>query len=296
METSDNIIVLRGLLSELLPEKDALSAEIAPIGGMSNCNYLISFPDSSFVLRVPGKGSEGMIFRDNERYNSIIAYQLGLCPEVRLLDPDTGIKITDYIKDSESLSADTIQDSENRGKVASVLRHLHYSSKQLKNEFNIFGEIDHYQSLLDKTHAVMYPGWEGFKSKVMDIKTRLDRIGVSIVPCHNDPVPENFLKNHNGSVFLIDWEYSGMNDPVADIAALFLESNFSSDNRYLFLTEYYSEDSIPLWINEKILSYQILWDCLWAQWTVIKESNGYDFGRYGRDRFERAVYNLTQLS
>ena len=53
---------------------------------------------------------------------------------------------------------------------------------------------------------------------------------------------------------------------------------------------------IPENAREKILCYQILWDYLWAQWTVIKEAKGDDFGSYGQDRFNRAIQNLNRIN
>ena len=52
---------------------------------------------------------------------------------------------------------------------------------------------------------------------------------------------------------------------------------------------------IPDSAFEKIFYYQILWDCLWAQWTIIKEANGDDFGSYGIDRFHRGLANIKKL-
>ena len=85
-----------------------------------------------------------------------------------------------------------------------------------------------------------------------------------------------------------------MNDPMADFAALFLENDFTSENQNYVLAHYYN-NNIPVTTYEKILCYQVLWDCLWAQWTVIKESKGDNFGTYGKDRFDRAISNLDLI-
>ena len=120
-------------------------------------------------------------------------------------------------------------------------------------------------------------------------------LGVDLRPCHNDAVPENFIKSADGRLYLIDWEYSGMNDPMADLAALFLESSFTDENQDYVLNRYFDSD-VPVHAQEKILCYQILWDYLWAQWTVIKEAKGDDFGTYGMDRYTRAIQNLKKIN
>lgn len=111
---------------------------------------------------------------------------------------------------------------------------------------------------------------------------------------HNDLVAENFIKDIRGKIFLIDWEYSGMNDPMWDFAALFLESNFTETNKTLLL-EHYLGGSVNDVLIEKILIYQILMDFLWSIWTCIKEAQGDDFGTYGIDRYNRAISNLDRL-
>ena len=180
-------------------------------------------------------------------------------------------------------------------KVAEIYRKVHKHPYTLKNEFNIFREIDKYEKLLAKSKAVMYDGWGELKPKVMALKEYLEELGVERCACHNDAVPENFIVAEDGRMYLIDWEYSGDNDPMADFAALFLESDFTQENQEFVLREYFGGD-IPENAYRKIRCFQVLWDCLWAQWTVIKEANGDDFGTYGIDRYNRAINNLRIIN
>lgn len=85
-----------------------------------------------------------------------------------------------------------------------------------------------------------------------------------------------------------------MNDPMADFAALFIEADFTKENQDYILDKYFN-GNIPVNVFQKILCYMILWDYLWAQWTVIKEAKGDDFGTYGHERYERAIKNLKKI-
>lgn len=270
-------------------------AEICQIGGMSNKNFRVNFQGESYVLRIPGPGSEGMVNRADEEFNAHVGSQMGVNPAIRFFNADTGIKLTDFVENAEVLNATTIQRHDNLLKIADIYHRIHDSSLRLNNGFNLFLEIEKYEHLIEQSNGHMYDGWEWFKPQVMELETRLNRIGVTVTPCHNDAVPENFIKAPDGTIYLIDWEYSGMNDPTADFAALFLESCFSAENRRYFLNAYY-QGSIPLATEERILCYEILWDTLWAQWTVIKEACGDDFGSYGLDRFNRAKTNFNLLT
>ena len=281
-------------LADIFPGEDVSQAEVIQIGGMSNKNFRVNFKGRSYVLRVPGNGSDGMVERSNEEFNAIEGCKMGVNPEIRYFDAKTGIKLADYVENAETLNAATIQRHDNLRKIADIYHKIHDAHVRLKNEFNLFQEIEKYDRLLEKVGASMYEGWDEFKPKVMSLESRLNAIGIEMTPCHDDAVPENFIKAEDGTIYLIDWEYSGMNDPMADFAALFLESDFLEETQDYFLDKYYS-GNVPAGIKERILCYEILWDALWAQWTVIKEACGDDFGSYGIDRYNRAKTNYNKL-
>lgn len=286
---------LRSHLQTIFPNKDISDAEIIQIGGMSNKNFRVNFGDKSYVLRVPGNGSEGMVERANEEFNAIEACKLGVNPPIRYFNATTGVKLADFVENAETLNAATIQRHDNMRKIVQIYRKVHNSHIRLKNEFNIFHEIEKYDRLMEKAGTSMYEGWENVRPKVMALERYLNTLGVDLKPCHNDALYENFIKATDGTIYLIDWEYSGMNDPMADFAALFIEANFEKENEDYILDKYF-EGNIPPEAREKILCYQILWDYLWAQWTVIKEAKGDDFGTYGRDRYNRAIKNLNRIA
>ena len=293
-ENSFNKDILQLLLGHIFPGYDLRSADFVRIGGMSNKNFKVTLGGKSYVLRIPGNGSEGMVERQNEEFNALEACRLSVTPPVRYFNPNTGIKLTDFIDNAETLTASTIQNRDNMRKIAQIYKRIHHSGIKLRNEFNIFREIEKYDELIEKAGASMYAGWEEVRSQVMSLEAHLDSLGVELKPCHNDALYENFIKASDGTIYLIDWEYSGMNDPMADFAALFLEASFEKENEDYILEKYFEGD-IPAGTREKILCYQVLWDYLWAQWTVIKEAKGDDFGSYGIDRFNRAILNLRQI-
>lgn len=285
--------VIIDLLQQIFAEAKPSDFVINRVGGMSNFNYKVQYREKSYVLRIPGNGAEGMVERENEELNSMLAQTMGIHPTIEYFNRKTGVKLVDYIENAETLNSISIQNKDNLQQIATIYRTLHNSRVRERNDFNIFHEIDKYNFLMEKTGAKMYDGNGGY-IQVIALEHRLNQMGVELKPCHNDGVPENFIKDANEKIYLIDWEYSGMNDPVAELAALFLESEFSKENKDLVLNHYY-EGAIPSDLQERLLIYQVLWDYLWSQWTVIKEAKGDDFGEYGRMRYERAMKNLQLL-
>lgn len=276
-------------------EKDITNIDILK-KGMTNCSFAFtcSKDNKKYVYRHPGAGTESFINRENESYSLQIAKDLGLDNTYIYMHPKKGWKISEYIENAETLNSVTIQRKDNLDSIAKIYKKLHNSNIKLHNTFNIFSEIEKYDQIAKKIGANMYEGWETVKEDITDLESKLKKLEIDVRPCHNDAVAENFIKSPDGSLSLIDWEYSGMNDPMADFAALFLESGFTDDHQIHILNEYYS-NSIPSNAREKINCFEILWDFLWAQWSVIKEAKGDDFGSYGRNRYDRAIKNLNTL-
>ena len=113
----DNLIMH---LHNIFPDKDVSTAEIIQIGGMSNKNFRVNFEDKSYVLRVPGNGSEGMVERTNEEFNAIEACKMGVNPKIRYFNAKTGIKLADFVENAETLNAATIQRHDNMKKIAKI--------------------------------------------------------------------------------------------------------------------------------------------------------------------------------
>lgn len=287
----DNLI---SHLKTIFPDRAVENAQITQIGGLSNKNFKVELDDDVYVLRVPGNGSEGMVDRSSEEENSLKAANIGVNPAVRYFNSNTGIKLVDFISGAETLNGGTIQRQENLRQIATILKTLHSSKVRFNNDFNVFREIVSYEKLLERTKGKMYEGYADIRPQVFALEEQLNSYGVSLKPCHNDMVAENFVKSDSGKIYLIDWEYSGMNDPLWEFAALFIENGFSKESEELFLHEYYG-DVIPEYTHRKIFIYQILMDILWALWTCIKEAAGDDFGSYGMDRYKRAIDYLKQL-
>lgn len=280
-------------IQAIFPNRNMSDVQISQIGGMSNKNFKVQLGDEQYVLRVPGYGSDGMVDRGNEERNSIYACELGVNPEIKYFNPQTGIKLATFIPNAETLNSATIQRPPMLDQIATIMRTVHGSQIRFNNDFNVFAEILKYEQLLVSAGGKMYDGYLDIRNFIKSLEIRLNQLGVQLHPCHNDLVPENFIMATDGTLFLIDWEYSGMNDPIWDIAAMFLESQFTENSRNYFLRKYY-DGEVPAGVKEKLLIYEILIDTLWSIWTCVKEAKGDDFGSYGLDRYNRAINNIRK--
>ena len=277
-------IVKEKIASLLSGDEEIQSVE--QLGGMTNQNYLVRTSSNRYIVKFFGKGTEKLIDRQNEKYNIELLKDLKLDVENYLFDIEAGIKVNQYIKNAETLNLNTIKTKFE--KIAPILQTIHASGKELKGEFAPFEEIKKYESLIQG--EISYPNYEAVRKSVLSLKNELEKIGIEKKSCHIDLVPENFIEGPDGHLYLIDWEYSSMNDPMWDLAALFLESEFTPEEEADFLA-YYEGDKTPV-SREKIRIYKILQDIIWSLWTIYKEENGADFGDYGISRYNRAVKEL----
>ena len=277
-------IVKEKIASILSGDEEIQSVE--QLGGMTNQNYLVQTSSNRYIVKFFGKGTEKLIDRKNEKFNLELLKDLKLDVENYLFDIEAGIKVNQYIENAETLDSATIKTKFE--KIAPILQTIHASGKELKGEFAPFDEIKKYESLIQG--EIYYPNYEAVRKSVFSLKEELEQIGIEKKSCHIDLVPENFIEGPDGHLYLIDWEYSSMNDPMWDLAALFLESEFTTDEEASFLSYYESEQTLVS--REKIRIYKILQDIIWSLWTIYKEENGADFGDYGITRYNRAVKEL----
>ncbi|HEW2525097.1 TPA: choline kinase LicA [Streptococcus pneumoniae] len=278
--------IIKEKISSLLgQEEEVLSVE--QLGGMTNQNYLAKTTNKQYIVKFFGKGTEKLINRQDEKYNLELLKDLGLDVKNYLFDIEAGIKVNEYIGSAITLDSTSIKTKFD--KIAPILQTIHTSAKELRGEFAPFEEIKKYESLIEE--QIPYANYESVRNAVFSLEKRLADLGVDRKSCHIDLVPENFIESPQGRLYLIDWEYSSMNDPMWDLAALFLESEFTSQEEETFLSHYES-DQTPV-SHEKIAIYKILQDTIWSLWTVYKEEQGADFGDYGVNRYQRAVKGLA---
>ena len=263
---------------------------IVPIGGMTNFNFRMETTKGDFVFRISGNYSNQMINREYEQKNENFAYQLNLIPKILYTDIEKGWKVTRFLKDCETQTSISIRSKENLEQCASIFKMLHTSEEKMDNSFVFLELVQQYERIIGTKRDVLFIDYEEIKDQVIRIYQKWIDGRYKSVPCHNDPVPENFLKDIHGKMFFIDWEYAGMNDALWDLSSFCLESELSTEEERLFLSLYFQEEAFPK--DELLRVYQICQDFLWSLWTCAKLTSGQTYGDYGMKRYTRCKQNL----
>lgn len=264
------------------------------VGGLTNYNYLMEIIGTQYVIREPGNMTDLMIDRKNEKVNNEIVSEIGISSECVYFDEDSGMKISIYIENSKDIGQLNPNSPKNIEIVSALMKKTHSSKKDFPNIFDWQEELEKYERIIVKQNGSLF--FDYVKVKEQLIKFMEENIeGEISLPCHNDTVPENFVIDENNKGYLIDWEYSGMNDPSWDLAAYIIESILNPEAIDYLLIDYYGEipDSKELL---KIKSYMMAQDLLWMVWAMIRHYSGEDFLDYCNKRYRRFKKNLKEIT
>lgn len=262
-------------------------------GGMTNCNYIMNIHGTEYIIRKPGNMTSKMIDRKIEGINNKIASEFGINSDCIYFDEITGIKISVYIKNSQNIALADPSSPDNITAVCNLMKKTHASSKHFPNKFDWQHELAKYEQIVHQIHGDLFSDYMDLKSLLLKF-IRENVKSTTSVPCHNDTVPENFVMDDTGRAYLIDWEYSGMNDPAFDVAAYILESRLSKDAIDFLLLNYYGSE-VPDAEIVKIKSYMMAQDLLWTAWALIRHYGGDDYLDYCSLRYDRFRKNIKAL-
>ena len=180
-------------------------------GGMSNYTYVVETRGKRYTYRVPGKYAEKFVDRVEEWDNIQEVNKLGLNNATSYVEIISGEKLAEYVDGTILSETDVV--SYNALSVA-ALKKIHGSDLHFK-DYNAFGRLADYERYCREmgfTHPKEY----------VDLRNKLDQMrqsfaDVKLVPCHCDYQPTNLVVSGE-KLYVLDWEFAGMNDPFYDIA------------------------------------------------------------------------------
>lgn len=240
--------------------------DIARMGGLTNHTYKVTMADGGeYVVRIPGEGTEEMIVRSDEMVSTKLACDLGVDAEL-LYFGENGAKVTRFIPDAITMSADLLKQPRRIEQVAGIFRTMHNCGADTGVPFEVFTMAGSYEKIIWDKNVPMFDDYREIKAQVMAIKAEIDAaFEIKKVPCHNDPLCENWVEG-SGRMYLIDWEYAGMNDGMWDIADVSIEANFDNACDRMLLRAYMGKE--PDVMDEKhFLASKIYVDYLWTLWA-----------------------------
>ena len=245
------------------------------------------------VVRLPGEGTEAYIDRGVELLNARAAHRAGVAPAVIFGDAASGLMITDAVDDIVTMTPETFATRSGApARAGEALAQLHGSGETFEFRFELFAMIEEYLRVLAGRTVSLPEGYHDVVKAAKPVGEALQSQGASgvpaLAPCHCDPLCENFLDDGT-RMWIVDWEYSGMNDPLWDVGDLSVEAGMSDTQDAAMLEAYFGRPPTDA-ERGRVVLYKAMCDLLWTLWGLIQHADGNpaeDFMAYAMTRFER---------
>jgi thiamine kinase-like enzyme len=282
-----------GALFDLLPSLAGSPRSVQRLdGGLTNRNYKVSTPAGTFVARVFSDGGELLaINRDNEYRNTAAAAATGAAAPVIEYRPEHGILVIGYI-DGRSLTNADVCAPGNVARTARACRRLH-TAQPFGNDFDMFDVQRGYLGVVRARGFRLPAGYTTLMPRFEAIRRALAARPAVIVPCNNDLLAGNFIDDGD-RIWLIDYEYSGNNDPCFELGNIWSECGLDSDGLAELVGEYYGRR-----LRNKIARARLLglaakygWT-LWGSIQAAVSALDVDFWSWAMERYEAAAAEMT---
>jgi thiamine kinase-like enzyme len=259
-------------------------AVLRRLGGLTNANFLVTDGTDQFVLRLPGAGTQDYINRAVEAVAAQATAEIGVNAPLLLFDPADGLQVTGFVEGT-TMSEAGFKDHGAIARAAAAVRRVHTTSKPFANRFELFAMIDEYLALLRAKNATLPDGYANALAQAEAVRAVLNGADIELAPCHCDPLAENFVDTGSKMV-LLDWEYSGNNDPMWDLGDVSIEARFDPAQERTWLEAYFG-GAPPAHLHGRVILYKAMCNLLWTLWAVIQVANGNtadDFWAYAVNR------------
>lgn len=257
-------------------------------GGLTNQNLKVSTPAGTYVARLSTTKSTLLaIDRTHEHVNSVAAAESGAAPSVVAYAPEANILVVDYIDGRTWDSAD-ILDPANAHRVAKVC-HLLHGGPAFGNSFNMVSLQRHYLTIVRELGLRLPDRYLDFAGHATAIKDAFESRPMPTAPCNNDLLAANFIDTGN-RLWLIDYEYSGNNDPFFEIGNIWSEASGTPDDLGRLVAAYVGR------LSQSLTARAWLWGLMskygWTLWASIQDGTSeldFDFWAWGMEKYERVV-------
>jgi thiamine kinase-like enzyme len=263
-------------------------------GGLTNRNYKVTTPDGAFVARLWAPETSGRLLainREHEYRNSVIAAAAGVGAPVVEYRPQERVLVLGFVSGVTFTSAD-VQNPANLAKIAAALRALH-AAPRFAGDFDMFEVQRRYRDAARRAGAAVPDGYDDLAPAFAAARAALAAAAGPTVPCHNDLLAANFIDSGE-RVHLIDYEYSGNNDPCFELGNIAGESQLPGETLAALVTAYYGRGSRAKIARARL--FTLVSQYGWTLWGALQHASSpldFDFWAWGMERFEAAAAGLT---
>ena len=279
---------LEKIFGELLDRVDILRGrtEISELsGGLTNRNLKVSTPSATYVARVSSNDSQLLeIDRQSEFENSKLAAEVAIAAPVYDYVPGGGLLVIGYLPGKTFDSSDV---KNNLPRIAESCRTLH-SARPFLREFNMFSVQKNYLKIVNDRGFRKPAKYDDYQKYADTLSKAFMATSTGLVPCNNDLLPANFIDD-GSKIWIIDYEYSGNNDPCFELGNIWAEAYLEIDALHELVTAYYGEERPDKFARAWL--YSVFAKYGWTLWGAIQDSMSeleFDFWEWAMRKYEGA--------
>ena len=260
-------------------------------GGLTNTNFKVEVDDVPYFVRVPGEDTELLaVNRDNEYHNAKAAEKAGVGPKVLYHLPEYNVMVIEFLN-GKTMSKDSLNAAGMPTRMAQAIRKLHAGPRFL-TDFNMFRLTEYYLKLCGERDIRIPDGYPARVGTVTQIQQAMSVHPLKAVPCNNDLLAENYIDDGR-QLWLIDYEYSGNNDPTFELGNTCQEMQFNEERINEVCAAYFGTVGSDMIARMKL--NMIMSDVGWGLWAAIQakiSTIDFDFWGWATERWARAVAKM----
>jgi len=272
-----------------IPDWGGKDVVITPLfGGLTNSNFKVQVDGIPYFVRVPGASTDLLaINRDNEVHNSKAAFVAGVGPKVLHHLPEYNVMVLEFIN-GKTMSKDALNEPGMPTRMAEAIKKLNDGPGFLQ-DFNMFRLTEYYLSLCKERDIKIPDGYLDRIPTIERIEKAMEVNPLPTLPCNNDLLAENYIDDGK-QLWLIDYEYSGNNDPTFELGNTCQEMQFNAEQIAEVCAAYFGEAKSNMIARMKL--NMIMSDVGWGLWAAIQaqiSTIDFDFWGWAIERWGRAV-------
>lgn len=261
-----------------------LSCEIKDIkdiekisAGLTNVSFSFNVFGVQYVYRHPGRGTDKYINRSAESFAMNIVSKLGIDNTFVYMDPNQGWKISRYIKNAGELD---YHDPEQVHAALKLIHRLHDIKIKSDYDFDIWGKTSKFITLLSELGKLDFVGFDKLHKKMETVNeiVKSDSYAIKCL-CHNACCGPNFVFDINDNLYLLDWEYSGNDDPASDLGTFICCADYNTDEAIDIIKKYLGREVESEELRH-YLGYISIASYYWYIWALYQEERGTPVGEW----------------
>ena len=264
-------------------------------GGITNFNIRLEDQGRAFVVRVGEDIPVHQILRANELAAHRAAEAVGLAPEIIHAAP--GVLVIAFIT-GKTLSEPDIRDDAMLARIVPVLKTCHGPAMAALRgpilSFWVFHVLRDYAATLRAGQSRHMPRLAGLLDNAASLE---DAVGpIDLVLGHNDLLAANFLDD-GARLWLLDWEYGGLNSPLFDLAGLASNNALAPDQERWLLEAYFEAPAHDALYHRyhAMKCASLLRETMWSMVSEIHSDIDFDYADYTEKNLARFTAALTDF-